>query len=444
MYPKKLTPVLNRLGGYNNNVYKIMPLNADAITSGKIISVRLPSNALVDMSSFAMHFDVVTLGGDSAGEGGCRLPNNLSTLIERVEVLCGGQTIQQGFNGYGTAKHILDTVGGSSCKRYSRQVLDHPSVVGTSTNLFDSYGAAIAVTADEKYEKGPSFIITDWLGFIGESVPKVLDLGLMSEVQIRITLANTNVLVKAATGSKCNEFTLSGVYFTLNTLSVDGVYETLLEDKIKRDGFLEIPYKNYFTTFSSHSGSTRFSNSSQSIDKIYAVLRDSSYNTNAEADPVSTGPGKLHHTNTEISRYLKFNASNNILADGTLQNHATTPALRAAGTGAVTHWQFQINNVLYPQYLAKPLDAYRMLELAADSKVMEIPNMQAFLDQYAIFPVRLNCDNEIGHINGFDSRNTNSIMEFTTNSQQFKEAFILVETTATLKVGAGKAMEIVL
>ena len=417
MYPKKLTPVLNRLGGYNNNVYKIMPLNADEITSGKIISVRLPTNALVDMSSFAMHFDIATSGA------GSRLPNKLSTLIERVEVLCGGQTIQQGFNGYGTAKHILDTVGGSSCKKYSRQVLNHDFVLTTNAG---PYGDAFIASDPEVYTKasstGPAFIISDWLGFIGECVPRVLDLGLMSEVQIRITLANKNVLVKAAAGSTVTDFSLSSVYFTLNTLSVDGVYETLLEDKIKRDGFLEIPYKNYFTTFSSHSGSTRFSNSSQSIDRIFAVMRASTYNQNDEPEQVSAGAGRMEHTEQKITKFLKFRCPTE-----------------------VSGWQFQINNVLYPQYLAKPIDAYRMLELAVDSKVMEIPNAQAFLNQYAIFPVRLNCDNEVGHINGFDSRNTNSIMEFTTQGAVSGiESFILVETTATLKVGAGKAMEIVL
>ena len=427
MYPKKLTPVLNRLGGYNNNVYKIMPLNADAITSGKIISVRLPSNALVDMSSFAMHFDIATSSnGTDQNTRGVRLPNKLSTLIERVEVLCGGQTIQQGFNGYGTAKHILDTVGGSACKKYSRQVLDHDFVLGSTGN--GPYGAldtALSATVNESYANasttGPAFIISDWLGFIGECVPKVLDLGLMSEVQIRITLANKNVLVKAAETTDPSDFTLSNVYFTLNTLSVDGVYETLLEDKIKRDGFLEIPYKNYFTTFSTHTGSTRFSNSSQSIDRIFAVLRDTGNLGNKTAEVVSEGPGRLEQTAQKITKYLKFECPS-----------------------TVTGWQFQINNVLYPQYLANPIDAYRMLELAADSKVMEIPCAEAFLNQYAIFPVRLNCDNEVGHINGFDSRNTNSIMEFTTQGTVNRESFILVETTATLKVGAGKAMEIVL
>ena len=442
MYPKKLTPVLNRLSGYNTNLYKIMPVNADDISSGKIISVRLPTNALVDLSTFAMHFDI-----DLTGTG-ARMPNKLSTLIERVEVLCGGQTIQQGFNGYGTAKHIKETVEGSSCLGMSRQVLNHPKIVGGDTDLsvVDVYGNVMLPTSHESYDEGPSFIMNNWMGFLGECVPRVLDLGLMSEMQIRITLANKNVLVKAGSSSDPSEFKLKSVYFTVNTLSVDGVYEQLIEGKIKRDGYIEIPYKNYFSSFANHGSNTRFSNSSQSIDKIYTVLRDSStstgYQTIGEAVTVAgMGPLELDEMGNQafphkLARYLNFAARETTSASGA----ATTTF-----TPIVTEWQYQINNVMYPQYRAKPLDAYRCLEMAADKKTLEIPSTRQFLDHYAIFPVTLCADNEIGHINGFDSRNTNSIMEFQTNSvPDNRESFVLVETTATLKIGAGKAMEIVL
>jgi len=76
----------------------------------------------------------------------------------------------------------------------------------------------------------------------------------------------------------------------------------------------------------------------------------------------------------------------------------------------------------------------------------ELFSVQQFLDNYFIVPLRLNCDNEVGHINGFDSRNTNSIMEFNTTGglSASTDSYILVETTSTLKIGPGKAIEIVL
>ena len=428
MYPKKLQPILNRMAGYNTNVYKIMPLNVDTCTSGKIISVRLPTNCLADLTSFTMMFDAKVTDATANNFG--RLPNRLTSLIERVEILCGGLTIAQSFNGYGTAQHIKHIVEGSQCSQRSRHVNNHEDVC-LATNV---YGEDIS-TSDEVYPKSgstiaksPTFFINDWLGFLQELQPKVLDLGLMSEVMIRITLASDDVCsVATANGAAVAgtaKFELSNIFFTLNTIAIDGVYEDLLEEKIKRDGFLEIPYKQYYSYFSRHTGSTRFSASSQSIDKIYTVLRKSTYNTQGGAVAVPNGDRvDGHEFPQNLTKYLEF-----------------VP-------GGVTDYQYQINNVLYPQFKAGQMDAYRALKMCSDKTENELSTIHQFLTTHFIFPLRLNCDNQIEHLNGFDSRNTNSIMEFSTtglDSTNDYDSFVLVETTSCLKVGAGKAIEIVL
>jgi len=428
MYPKKLQPILNRLSGYNTNVYRIQPLNTDSATSGKIISVRLPTNCLADLTSFTMFFDAkaTNSGTDNVG----RLPNRLTSLIERVEILCGGLTIAQSFNGYGTAQHIKHIVEGSQCSQRSRHVNNHEEIC-ENTNV---YGEDIS-TLDEVYPKSgsticksPAFFINDWLGFLQELQPKVLDLGLMSEVMVRITLASDDVCTLGAlTGASIGgttKFELSNIFFTLNTIAIDGVYEDLLEEKIKRDGHLEIPYKQYYSYFNRHTNSTRFSASSQSIDKIYTVLRKSTYNTQGGPIPVAHGDRiNTHQFPQNVTKFLEF------------------------VSGGITDYQYQINNVLYPQYKANQLDAYRALKMCSGKTENEISTIQQFLTTHFIFPLCLNCDNAVEHINGFDSRNTNSIMEFNTtglDSSVAYDSFVLVETTSTLKVGLGKSLEIVL
>jgi len=146
-------------------------------------------------------------------------------------------------------------------------------------------------------------------------------------------LANDAVCVIPGGGGSA-VFELSDIHFTLNTISVDDVYSQLLEEKIRRDGFIELPYKNYYTAFSRHTGSTRFSATSQSIDKIYTVLRAADYTTQSAAIDVSTGDVDADVVfPRKLTKYLKFEDS------------------------GIADWQYQINNVLYPQYRAKPLDA---------------------------------------------------------------------------------------
>ena len=96
-----MTPMLSRFEGYNVNSYKFHPMNVDTVSSGKIITMRMPSNALVDLKSFSFWFDAKAV---KVGGGG-RLPA-LSNLIDRMEITVGGQNLSGGMNGYNVVRHI--------------------------------------------------------------------------------------------------------------------------------------------------------------------------------------------------------------------------------------------------------------------------------------------------------------------------------------------------
>jgi hypothetical protein len=354
-----------------------------------------------------MCFDVATT------RTAARLPNKLSTLLHRVEVLCGGQSIMPGFNGFNLVKHIKEVVHGSDCLKTTRAITNHENVCETT----DFYGENIASNDPEAYNAGPSFMYTFDLGFMGEVSPKVLDTALVPEITLRITLASSDVLVSSVGGA---DFTLSNIYFTVVSYSVDGVYETLVEQRIRDRGFLEIPYKAYHTFQNRHTNNTRFSASSQSIDALYAVLRPSTYNDQGAAEDISTGDvGPVYPS--KLAKFLN------------------------CGKNGLTEYQYTINNQLYPSFRAKPLDAYKQLMLTSDKNTNEIPNYRAYLENYFIIPQMLAGDMVVGHINGADSRNTSSVFELNTVGVGANvDSFIVVESTQTLKIGAGKAMKIVM
>ena len=79
------------MSNYNRNRFRLETVSSETASPGRIVTVNLPENALLDMRSFKFHFDVscnsVTVGGATVRG---RLPPDASSLISRVEVFING------------------------------------------------------------------------------------------------------------------------------------------------------------------------------------------------------------------------------------------------------------------------------------------------------------------------------------------------------------------
>ena len=78
-YSPCLTYFLDRLSGFSTNVFRLEAQNQDSASANKILRFTLPSNALLNMRSFALHFSASTAGT----AGGGRLPPKIDTLVDR-------------------------------------------------------------------------------------------------------------------------------------------------------------------------------------------------------------------------------------------------------------------------------------------------------------------------------------------------------------------------
>jgi len=63
---------LDRLQGFSCNTYMLIPQNKNTATASDIITVDLPSNALNNFNSFAMHCNAQCV--DSSNELNARMP----------------------------------------------------------------------------------------------------------------------------------------------------------------------------------------------------------------------------------------------------------------------------------------------------------------------------------------------------------------------------------
>jgi hypothetical protein len=65
------------------------------------------------------------------------------------------------------------------------------------------------------------------------------------------------------------------------------VLDQIVEQRIASVGYLSLPFKNYFTTISSHSDTSRFNVNSASWDKLWITYRDTTYSTQKQPIRVS-------------------------------------------------------------------------------------------------------------------------------------------------------------
>ena len=430
-YPENLRYVVARLNGTSTNLFRLQTVNQTNAAQGGIIQVNLPTNSIINMRSLTMAF-TGTPSKQNAGAGDfVGFPANISSVIDRVEVLCGGVSLQQGFVQWNTASNIKKRL----MNKRNRQDTDDKCLMG-------SYPVDIAA-ADQP---ATQYMLDTWeCGFLNELAPVFLDTSILPEITVRLYLANGNVM-------RCNNakppamtagFDLSNIYFTCEAVTVgDGIYDLSLQEQMSAAGFLEIAYKNYYSFTNSYTSaatgltsSSRFSVASQSIDAVYSILRPSSGD-----DSYSSG------NQQEITM-------NNVLGPDKVSKYFNTTS---AGIGS---WQYTVNNSFIPQYQETPLGALHLVSVAKqdsfdrDRGTLATASSQ-WLENYCVFCVRL-CHagqlQEIRKISGFDSRGVNAVMNFNTVGSASGvtpidgnvEVYTLVETTATLRVGLGRSIEVI-
>lgn len=450
-----LTYFVERLQGFSTNIFRLESQQGSSAvaTSSSIITFDIPSNAICNLRSFRI---MANMNADVVAGAGARLPP-INDLVERMEVSVGGITLAQGANFINVLQEAKKALGATygGCDA----TMGHPEYVRAKSYVD---GSTIATTDNEVYSSGasPRFCIMDLEGFFATAEPKLLDTSLMPDLRVRLHLASDNVLASVAgiplagTGTDIADdgtggarYQLTDIFATIECIGLaDQAYDQMLASMMSSQGFLEIPYKNYTNFQSVHNGSSRFSVSSSSLDKIWVCWRSSGYDTQGGLVPINgykrTGAaayvgaadfgkpdydeGGVFDTNSEKykSKYFNFTEAS-----------ATFKA------------QLQLNGSYYPQFTATLGDLYA---ISKNSVLGNRENKNMTLDQYAnnycVQCFRLNMpDSEYSRLlSGIDTRavNLQGIVK-TENATADQTIDVFCETTEVLRVGAGRAIEII-
>ena len=426
-FPNNLKYMVRRMTSNNTNIFKLQAVNQTTASNNQIVTINLPSNSVINMNSLALHFNAA-VSNSAAGAPFCGFDSSISSIIDRVEVLVGGVTVQQTFLQYNTLHNL------------KRRLYDKINKQNSDTKvLMGSYPANLAAAN----EPAANYVLDEWSGFLGEIAPQFLSTNLLPMIQVRFYLAGPEVLRLSAAkaAGQVLGFRLSDIYMTCECISVgDGMYQLALQEQIAASGFIECAYKQYYAftnSFNSNaqglSATARCSVAAQSLDALMAIHRNTtgtdSYQTGDQEQQVMAGA--LGPTN--VGRYLNFTS---------------------AGVG---EFQWSCNNVFIPQYRPTPNDALHIVSVAKDEcgrndRGSLVTSASQWLNNYYCSMVRL-CHagqlQSVRDLSGFDSRGTNSVITYQTIASGAggivgtMEIMLFAETTATLRIGQGKSVECV-
>ena len=313
-YPRQLINFLNKVQNVSRNTLKVIPYKTDGVKSNSIIVVDLPNNSMLQLDTLCFHFK----GTTTSTAGFYTFPRHIESLISKINVEINGLSLPS-CNNLSDVYNIL----------YN---LTQSSDMTTKRTLYQNGGAQSAPTANITSKE---FCIQHWLGFIGSAQGRIVDLGVMGNVRLHITLESTNVLT-GSDGATGPEFQLDNLYFTVDSISVDdGTYYATKAAFLNQGGIIEIPFDTYFSSLfnaTSFTQSARFSVATQSLDWLLGT-----FCPNRSISGLNSNMG--------TTKYFKY--------------------IGDAGSGSTTQtvvdWQFAVNNVSVPNYRASKHDAFPLL-----------------------------------------------------------------------------------
>ena len=180
-----VSALASKLSNFTTVVGTLEPLAGRGdVRPGGYIDFELPSESVVNLSSFALHMDVsIDSSGGELTDGTIqqRLPLG-EEMIENVQVICGGVRLDGGPHHHGLFKSKRDMLMGVSGDALSR-----PNICRTTDQI---YGRSVSTVEDEA-----RVCLRRFDGFFGAGI---VDMSLLPPVTVRVELTKTRVVTSAA------------------------------------------------------------------------------------------------------------------------------------------------------------------------------------------------------------------------------------------------------
>lgn len=283
-FPTSLSYRIKTLAGNMSRIsVKLTPDRTTGIAPNDVITIRFPSNSLVDLRTFNLFYQFSTSGTT----GTFLHPRYASSLIERISVQINSQVVDI-LPGYAFLYNTLMDLEGSSFDQFSkRNVCEFfdPSLKYTAADPSSAADVSLAganwtasgTTAPSKIDGA----ITHWLGLLGSSVPSVINTGILGDCTLQFQLNSAYILpatINATSQTLAGgSYTLDNVYATCDVISfADNTYYDLVASKVASSG-LNIGFYSYlnarFASITKSSGiNVNWNISANSLDQLICTM----------------------------------------------------------------------------------------------------------------------------------------------------------------------------
>ena len=273
--------------------------------------------------------------------------------------------------------------------------------------------------------------------------------------------AHSSFIVQAAPAA---QYVIKNVHASIETIGLaDSVYDNMVSSMIASKGFVEIPFKQYFSFSNTHTGSSRFTVATQSLDRLWTAWRADGYNVIGPPQAVSgysTAAGSASGTtvagDTAAQTIAGINSALAALSDyggmhgtGAQEKYLTKfQKFSEPGADGALNYQFQLNGAYYPQYPAGMEDMYQITKNSLPGPVKYGLTKEQLRDSYFVQCIRLNMpDSEFSRtVSGLDTRSVslNGYVNTTGTLTADSNLMIFAECTSCLRVGASRQLEIII
>jgi hypothetical protein len=235
--------------------------------------------------------------------------------------------------------------------------------------------------------------------------------------------------------AKCSDITQQ--HFSVDVISIsDGIYDSMIDSMLASGKPIEVPFKNYLSythTTGSMNVNMPFSISSQSIDRLWAIARNSNYNAAASKTAnAAAGPGGTAGTNYSTLAHPYFNFSNR----------------------GGTDFQFTVNNTTYPSYSSVDArDWQKQLRGAIGDQGNMLSgcvptSLKQYTDNYFAFAVSLEHHSGADErfVSGIDTRGASANCMFKSvdgGASGNHQIVVFAELTSILEIKANKVITVI-
>ena len=369
-YPRSLQYFLNRLSGWTSNQVRLNVAGSTSAAASSMIEVSLPANTLCDLRSLAMQFDATFNSATAADTFVPRYFPNV--MIRRAEWSVNGITLSQSSNSYGL---VYNTLAEATCPP------DFQQFNMLNSGAKPSYSNPVA-QLDHALSPKPTYTTTGFLGFGSQEV--WMNTSLVGSLRLRISLETNDILGQSA--GTDSTFNLDNIHFTITCGSLnDGLYNAALQEKLARQEVLQLPFKAYsvFEQGNTNGGvcSIKATLSSSSVDRLYGLTRANNYRAKTCSTQALFGGTTPFYTCCAGGHYMAVAA-----------NQPRQGLDATYNTADLTHYQFQVNSVMCPNYLVSCGSAWTGAAGAEVAPAVRHGGLAA-----------LECKRSVGSLNDVDS-----------------------------------------